>query len=76
MEEKLIYRDNQALLLSLGLGEPATQPAKSAEALKKLHIAAQKRKLKDETRDQNPRVSLIFFVLEAAQTAAAVTPSL
>jgi len=48
IEEKLIYRDNQALLLSLGLGEPATKPAKSAEALKKLHIAAQKRKLTDE----------------------------
>jgi len=52
MEEKLIYRDNQALLLSLGLGEPATKPAKSAEALKKLHIAAQKRKLKDEKAHQ------------------------
>jgi E3 ubiquitin-protein ligase UHRF1 len=37
-------RDNQALLLSLGLGEPSTKPSKSAESLKKLQIAAKKRK--------------------------------
>jgi len=41
-------RDNQALLLSLGLGEPSTKPSKSAESLKKLNIAAKKKRLQDE----------------------------
>jgi len=41
-------RDNQALLLSLGLGEPSTKPSKSAESLKRLNIAAKKRRLQDE----------------------------
>ena len=41
-------RDNQALLLSLGLGEPSTKPTKSAESLKKLNIAAKKKRLQDE----------------------------
>jgi E3 ubiquitin-protein ligase UHRF1 len=41
-------RDNQALLLSLGLGEPSTKSTKSAESLKKLNIAAKKKRLQDE----------------------------
>ena len=41
-------RDNQALLLSLGLGEPSTKPTKSAASLQKLNIAAKKKRLQDE----------------------------
>jgi hypothetical protein len=41
-------RDNQALLLSLGLGEPSTKPTKSAASLQNLNIAAKKKRLQDE----------------------------
>jgi hypothetical protein len=41
-------RDNQALLLSLGLGEPSTKSTKSAASLQKLNIAAKKKRLQDE----------------------------
>ena len=41
-------RDNQALLISLGLGEPSTKPTKSAASLQKLNIAAKKKRLQDE----------------------------
>jgi len=43
-----MHRDNQALLLSLGLGEPSTKPTKSAASLQKLNIAAKKKRLQDE----------------------------
>jgi hypothetical protein len=41
-------RDNQALLLSLGLGEPSAKPTKSAASLQRLNIAAKKKRLQDE----------------------------
>jgi hypothetical protein len=41
-------RDNQALLLSLGLGEPSTKPTKSSASLQRLNIAAKKKRLQDE----------------------------